>query len=257
MKLVDYFLLPILVLVFLLNVLRVAFAQPPLWSEEAEILPQGISELRLGGDYAIVNSKVNQFRLPAIYWKIGLGGIAESIVLFNLGESIEDGKEMGYDVETLILATKIQVHNGEGSLPQIALGFGVKLPSQDTRKGLGPDTTDFYGRGMLTGKFGKTRLTANIGLGILEKTSQSIGQDDIFQYGISAETALNEKSNFLIEFNGHTNSSRQPTQNFILLGLRSKQGDKGFWDMAGIWGLNPSAEDFRITIGYTIVFKLF
>lgn len=249
--------------IFLCAIVLLAFigkpsqAQAPFWSEDPRLLPQGASALRLGGDYAKLNSKVNEFRLPAIYWKTGLGGVGEALVLFNLGESIQDGKEMGYDVETLILATKVLVHNGKGRLPEVGVGFGVKLPSQDTRKGLGPDTTDFYARAMAGADFGNTRLSVNVGLGVLEKITEALGQDDIFQYGVSSTTRLSQSRELLLEFNGHTNSTRQPTQNFFLIGMRFNRGSGESWDLACIWGLNPSADDFRVSLGYTFRFNLF
>jgi len=234
-----------------------SFAQSPLWDEDPSLLPEGRSVIRLGGDYAWIGDGRRLFRLPAIYWKTGLGGIAEWIALFNLGEAIQDGKKMGYDVETLIVGTKIHVYNSKGKLPETALGFGVKIPSQDTRKGMGPDTTDIYARAMFGESFGSTRVSVNLGIGILEKISETLGQDDIFTYGISLDTPISSVTDLLLELNGHTNSSRQPTQNFVLVGFRFSGGKSGRWDIAGIWGLNPSADDFRLTLGYTTDFKLF
>jgi len=237
---------------------RCSLAQPPLWSEDASILPLGESVVRVGGDYAYVGGGKKRFRLPAIYFKCGLGGISEWVIHFNLGEVIEDGKELGYDVETFIVASKLLLHKGGRGFPETSIGFGVKIPSEDTKKGLGSDTTDFYARLMLGQDVGpRTRIIVNFGLGILEKINELHGQDDIFQYALAVHQRLNQRTTLLAEFSGHTNSTRKPTQNFLLVGLGFATSTHSNWDISAIIGLNPNADDIRLSLGYTTRFKLF
>jgi len=234
-----------------------AGATPPLWTEDPLPLPEGQAAVRLGGDFALVSSGENRFRLPSLYWETGLGGLADGIVLFNLGEVTEDGKAKGYDVEKLVLAGKILLHRRHDGWPQAAVGFGVKIPSEDTTKGLGSDTTDFYGRLLLGENIGRARVLVNLGLGLLEKTSELHGQDDVLEYGIALEEPVSERTALLLEWNGHTYSTRQPAQSFALVGIRLMNGHGCGWDLAGIWGLRPDAEHFRITLGYTFTAELF
>jgi len=235
-----------------------AHAQAPLWVEDPAVLQDGECRFRVGGDYALVGGGIERYRFPSLYWKTGLGGAGECILVFDLGEVNQDGREQGWDVERFLIASKLLVRGpGRGGSPEASLAFGVKIPSSDTKKGVGVDATDFHARLLLARDCGDTRLIANAGLGILEKVTNLWGQDDVFEWGVAAVTRAGARDELLLELSGNSNSTRGPANLLALVGYRFRRPNGGSWDLYARWGLNGGSDNFSCGVGYTVRAGLF
>lgn len=97
-----------------------------------------------------------------------------------LDESIEDGHT--HDAGDIRLSTLFRVVGGAEGLSG-GLDLSVKLPSSNESRGIGLNTTDFFGS--VYGSWGSDglRATAELGVGVLEAPLESFVQNDVLVYG--------------------------------------------------------------------------
>lgn len=235
-----------------------AHAQYPLWVEDPSVQADGETSLRIGADYALVGQGIELYRFPSLYWKTGVGGVGEGIIVFNLGEVNQDGDEQGWDIESFSVASKLCLH--ESASPNkwdTSLAFGVKIPSSDTSKGVGVDATDFHARLLAARNIGDTRIILNGGVGILEKVTNLWGQDDILEWGAAAVTPISKRGEVMLELSGNTSSSRGPSSLMALAGVRHRLHNGNSWDAYARWGLTGQSDNVAFGVGYTINAELF
>jgi hypothetical protein len=160
-----------------------------------------------------------------------------------------------HDFGDLVLSTKILILSEEHHL--LSLGFrpSVQLPNASSTKGLGMNSTQFYGSFLLGRHVGKLNAFGNLGLGILSNPINAASQNDVLIYGLAALYAVHPKVNLASEVFGQWSLRSNPP-----LGTESRSQFRfglqvfaaGFrWDIAGIAGLTRMSPNSGITIGIT------
>lgn len=98
----------------------------------------------------------------------------------HLDESIDDGRT--HDAGDVRLSTLFRVVGDAEGLSG-GLDLSVKLPSSNESRGIGLNTTDFFGS--LYGSWGGEglRATAELGVGVLEAPLETFVQNDVLVYG--------------------------------------------------------------------------
>jgi len=235
-----------------------ASAEAPLWTRDPLVLGAGQAVWRLGAAYAWVGGGARRQQLPASELRCGLGGVAEVFTILDLGEAIRSGQASGWDVEHFQVGTKILLHDRQGDgWPDAGVAFEVSVPSSHATRGVGVDATDCHARLLLAENYGRTRVAANLGVGILEKVDRLWGQDDSFEYGVSVTHPAGRAGELLAELRGHTYTDRRPGQVFGLAGYRQQLPGGDSWDLYLIAGLDKDADDLEAGFGYTFAFPLY
>lgn len=98
-----------------------------------------------------------------------------------LDDEVEDGRTR--DAGDFRLATLFRVLGGADG-PVAGLHLEVKLPNSDERRGIGLNTTDFFGSVFGSWGRGAWRVNADLGIGILEAPLENFVQDDVLSYGL-------------------------------------------------------------------------
>jgi hypothetical protein len=176
-----------------------------------------------------------------------------SAVPLKLGANDSDTNDVG----DVTLWMKMKLRNESRRAPAFGFKFGIQLPNTDQSRGIGTNTTNFFG--MITaGKRvlgDRLNLFGNIGLGILEAPTDEFTQNDVLLYGLAGIYTLSDRVNLVGEVNGyHSTRNRAPlgTEDFSearfgaqirALGLR--------WNAAGILGLSDRAPRTGLTLGIT------
>jgi hypothetical protein len=176
-----------------------------------------------------------------------------SAIALKLGANDSDTNDVG-DVTVWM---KMKLRNESRRAPALGFRFGVQLPNTDQSRGIGTNTTNFYGM-VTAGKRalgGRLNLFGNLGLGILEAPLDEFTQNDVLLYGLAGIYTLSDRENIVGEVNGyHSTRNRAPlgTEDFSearfgaqirALGLR--------WSAAGIVGLSDRAPRTGLTLGIT------
>ncbi|MBM3801155.1 MAG: hypothetical protein FJW26_02460 [Acidimicrobiia bacterium] len=256
--------------------------QRPLETQEPAILPAGMVSLQFGFDF-LQNAK---FPLPGLRGDLtslgvigiytGLGGIAEFQMqgtVFNslsinqrsptpLSLKLNSGGTATSDFGDLSLSTKILLVPEKKHFPALAFRPTVQLPNASAAKGLGLDSTQFYGT-LLAGKhFGKLNAFANAGLGILSNPVQAGAQNDVVVYGLGGIYPLTAAANLASEVYGRWNTRKEGaplgTESQSLFRLGVQITGLGFrWDIAGVAGLANNSPHSGITFGVTKEFRAF
>ena len=228
-------------------------------SDTAELMEQGMISLAIGGKFGEQHDGDSLYIFPSIKARIGTGGVGESMIEFNLGQVEEDGRIKGYDVERLLLAQKFVIWKpADPQKPSFAARFGVRLPADDASKGLGNDQTDFFARGIFSGRLKNVEYRANFGIGILGKINEVRGQDDVFEYSTAFIGKLGSKGHWMLEMSGNALTKDHPSQRFATFGFglcddRKRQGV----ELAASFGLSDSSDDYRISAAWLTEVKWF
>jgi hypothetical protein len=100
------------------------------------------------------------------------------------------------DYGDLVLSTKILMFSEGKKRPSIAFLPGVQLPNASAEKGIGLDSTQFYGSLLFGKHLGKLNLFSNIGLGILSNPIEAGVQNDVLLYGFGGNLPHHIKNQF-------------------------------------------------------------
>jgi hypothetical protein len=165
------------------------------------------------------------------------------------------------DFGDLIFSTKILLVSEKEGFPSLAFRPSVQLPNASAAKGLGLDSTQFFGT-LIAGKhLGRLDMFANLGLGILSNPIQAGVQNDVLIYGLGGIYPFSPKVSLAGEVFGHWS-----TRNVALLGTESQsqfrlglqiRGAGLRWDLAGIAGLAQNSPHSGITFGVSKEFQAF
>ncbi|MEW5978188.1 MAG: hypothetical protein AB1898_20520 [Acidobacteriota bacterium] len=264
----------------ILTVLLVASVPPalpqrrPLQSQPPSTITPGNVLLEFGFDflqnvkYPLSGLRGDQTSLGVIGINIGLGEVVEfqiqgtahhflsinQVVSAPVEPILNSAGTATRDFGDLLFSTKMLLIPEGKRRPAIAFRPSVQLPNASTARGLGLNSTQFFGT-MLVGKhFGKLNLFGNVGLGILANPVQAGVQNDVLVYGIAGIYPLSEKVSLAAEIFGRQNTRGESapvgTESLSQLRLGLQISSGGFrWDLAGIAGLTEKSPHSGITFG--------
>ena len=256
--------------------------QRPLETQEPTILPPGTVSVQFGFDflqdakYPLSGLRGDLTSLGVIGLYTGLGEIVEFQMqgtVYNslsinqrsatpLDLTLNSGGTATSDFGDLSLSTKILIVSEKKHFPALAFRPTVQLPNASAAKGLGLDSTQFYGT-LLAGKhFGKLNAFANAGLGILSNPVEAGVQNDVMVYGLGGIYPVSPAVNIVSEVYGRWNTREQGaplgTESQSLFRLGVQISGLGFrWDIGGIAGLAEHSPHSGITFGVTKEFRAF
>lgn len=174
-----------------------------------------------------------------------------SAIPLKLGTNEADSNDVG-DVR---LWMKIKLRNESRVAPAVGFRFGVELPNSDQARGIGTNTTNFYGMITAGKRFDKLNLFGNLGLGILTAPLQATSQNDVLLYGLAGIYSLSDRVNIVGEVNGfHSTRNNAPlgTEDFSEGRLGAQVRALGVrWFAAGIFGMSKRAPKTGIAMGLT------
>jgi len=181
-----------------------------------------------------------------------------SAIPLKLGANEADTNDVG-DVR---LWMKIKLRNESRAAPAVGFRFGVELPNSDQARGIGTNTTNFYGMITAGKRFGdKLNLFGNLGLGILTAPLEATSQNDVLLYGLAGAYAATDRVNIVGEVNGfHSTRKRAPlgTEDFSEARLGAQIRALGVrWFAAGIFGISKRAPKTGLTMGITFDWDAF
>ena len=159
-------------------------------------------------------------------------------------------------------STKILMVPEGRRFPSLAFRPSVQLPNASTIKGLGLNSTQFYGTFILGKHFGKLNTFANLGLGILTNPIEAGVQNDVLVYGLAGIYPVTKSVNVAGEVFGRWSTRRNAaplgTESLSQLRLGLQINGAGFrWDLAGIAGLTENSPSSGIIFGVTKEFPVF
>ena len=175
-----------------------------------------------------------------------------SAIPLKLGTNEADTNDVG-DVR---LWMKIKLRNQSRIAPALGFRFGVELPNSNQARGIGTNTTNFYGMVTAGKRFGeKLNVFGNLGLGILTAPLEATSQNDVLLYGLAGSYAATDRVNIVGEVNGfHSTRKRAPlgTEDFSETRLGAQIRALGVrWYAAGIFGVSKRAPKTGLAIGIT------
>ena len=256
--------------------------QRPLQTQEPAILPAGNVSLQLGFDFlqdakypaSGLRGDLTSLGVTGIY--IGLGEIVEFQMqgtIYNflsinqrsstpLDLTLKSGGTSTSDFGDLSFSTKILLVSEKRRFPALAFAPTVQLPNASHAKGLGLDSTQFYGT-LLAGKhLGKLNTFGNVGLGILGNPVEAGVQNDVMVYGLGGICPLASAVNLATEVYGRwsTRKAGAPlgTESLSVFRLGVQINGLGFrWDVSGLAGLAKNSPRSGVSFGVTKEFHAF
>jgi hypothetical protein len=255
--------------------------QRPLQTQDPAILSPGQVSFQFGFDflqnakYPLSGLRGDLTSLGVIGLYFGLGEIVEfqlqgtvyNLLSINersatpLNLTLNSSGTATSDYGDLVLSTKILMVSEKRRFPSLAFRPSVQLPNASAAKGLGLDSTQFYGT-LIAGKhFGKLDAFANLGLGILSNPVQAGVQNDVLIYGIGGFYPVTSSLSLASEVFGRWSMRNNPplgteSQSQLRLGLQI-YGAGLRWDVAGIAGLAQNSPHSGITFGVAKEFQAF
>jgi hypothetical protein len=256
--------------------------QRPLQTQEPAILLPGTVSLQFGFDF-LQDAKFPLSGLRGDLTSLGVLGIYTGlgeIVEFQLQGTVYNSLSISQrsptpldltlnssgtatsDFGDLSLSTKILLVSEKKHFPALAFRPTVQLPNASAAKGLGLDSTQFYGT-LLAGKhFGKLNAFANAGLGILSNPVEAGVQNDVVVYGLGGIYPIAPAVNLASEVYGRWSTREQGaplgTESQSLFRLGVQINGLGFrWDIGGVAGLAENSPRSGITFGVTKQFRAF
>jgi hypothetical protein len=175
-----------------------------------------------------------------------------SAIPLKLGANESDTNDVG----DASLWMKIKLRNESRGAPALGFRFGVELPNSNQARGIGNNTTNFYGM-VTAGKHlgDKLNVFGNIGLGILTSPLEATSQNDVLLYGLAGTYAASDRLTLLGEVNGyHSTRKHAPvgTEDFSEARLGAQIRALGVrWYAAGIIGTSKRAPKTGLAIGFT------
>lgn len=179
-------------------------------------------------------------------------------VPLKLGANEADTNDVG-DVR---LWMKIKLRNESRVVPAVGFRFGIELPNSDQARGIGTNTTNFYGMITAGKRFGeKLNVFGNLGLGILTAPLQATSQNDVLLYGLAGIYSATDRVNIVGEVNGFHSTRKSPplgTEDFSEARLGAQIRALGVrWFAAGIFGTSKRAPKTGLAMGLTYDWEAF
>jgi len=273
-----------ILLLFLLAIsldLNLSAQQRPLQTQDPAIITPGNLLLEFGFDFQ-QDAHFPQSGLTGDLTSIGVIGVnigLGKIVEFQLQGTVQDflsinSKEPApiepelnangtstHDFGDLVFSTKILIIPEKGHLFSLGFRPSVQLPNASSAKGLGMNSTQFYGTFTLGRHVGKLNVFGNLGLGILSNPINAGSQNDVLIYGLAGIYPLTSKVNLASEVFGRWSTRDSPplgteSRSQVRIGLQIHA--LGFrWDIGGLAGLAKNSPTSGVTIGITKEFHAF
>ena len=212
-------------------------------------------------------------RAPLLGFRYGVGGIVEiqliggyqALFIDARREAPFDGKvevdgDVARDFVDPLVATKIRLLEETESRPAVGLRFATRLPAAGNESGLGNDTMDFL-YWLLAGKtWGRTRLLANVGLGVLSLPTTGDVQNDVVLYGAAVERSVGRRWTLFAEASGRTDRRGEAPPGTDDAG-QARLGGRWARDTIAIAaalavGLHEPDPDLAATVGVTTLWRL-
>lgn len=256
--------------------------QRPLQTQDPKIISPGNLSLEFGFDflqnvqYPQSGLKGDLTSLGVIGINLGLGEIVEFQIQGTahnflsidqripapITPTLNSSGTATSDFGDIVFSTKILMVPEGKRLPALAFRPSVQLPNTSTARGLGLNSTQFFGTFLLGKYFGKFNTFANLGLGILSNPIQAGVQNDVLVYGLAGIYPVTKNVNWAAEIFGRwsTRQSAAPlgTESLSQFRLGMQINGAGFrWDFAGIAGLTSKSPHSGITFGVTKEFHAF
>jgi len=251
--------------------------QRPLLTEDVDIIKPGVIRIETGveflqnqtfplsglhGDLTRLGDSRLSFGLSSnvefqVEWTVrsflSIDKRGLSAIPLSLGANLKDTNDVG-DAKVWM---KIKLRNESRIAPSLGFRFGVELPNSNQARGIGTNTTNFYG--MITaGKHvldSKLNVFGNLGLGILTSPLSATTQNDVLLYGLAGIYTLNDRLNLVGEVNGfHSTRNRAPlgTEDFGEARLGAQIKALGLrWNAAGIFGVTNRSPKTGFSVGFT------
>jgi len=251
--------------------------QRPLLTEDVDIIKPGVIRIETGveflqnqqfpvsglrGDLTRLGDTRLSFGLASnvefqIEWTVrnflSIDSRGPSAIPLSLGANLKDTNDVG-DAR---LWMKIKILNEAKIAPSLGFRFGVELPNSVQARGIGNNTTNFYGM-VTAGKHvlnNKLNLFGNLGLGILTSPLSATTQNDVLLYGLAGIYTLNDRVDLVGEVNGfHSTRTKAPlgTEDFGEARLGAQIKALGLrWNAAGVFGISKRAPQTGFSLGFT------
>ncbi|MFY9556418.1 MAG: hypothetical protein WAV20_11745 [Blastocatellia bacterium] len=251
--------------------------QRPLITEDVEIIKPGIIRIESGfeflqsqrfflsglrGDVTKLADTRLSFGLASnvefqIEWTVqnflSIKDRGPSAIPLKLGANESDTNDVG-DAR---LWMKIKLRNQSRIVPALGFRFGVELPNSNQSRGIGTNTTNFYGMILAEKRFAGDKLSVfgNLGLGILTAPLEATSQNDMLLYGVAGKYSVSDQLSIVGEINGsHSTRKRAPigTEDFSEARLGAQIRALGVrWYAAGVFGTSKRAPKTGLAIGIT------
>jgi hypothetical protein len=250
--------------------------QRPLVTEDVEIIKPGVIRIESGFEF------LQNQRFPLSGLRGDITRLADTRLSFGLAPNVEFQVEFTFqnflsitrrdpsaiplklganesdtnDVGDARLWMKIKLRNQSRIAPSLGFRFGVELPNSNQARGIGTNTTNFYGVILAEKRFGdKLNVYGNLGLGILTAPLEATSQNDVLLYGLAGNYAASDRVNIVGEVNGfHSTRKRAPlgTEDFSEARLGAQIRALGVrWYAAGIFGTSKRAPRTGLALGIT------
>jgi hypothetical protein len=158
---------------------------------------------------------------------------------------------------------KMKLRNESGASPALGFRFGVELPNSNQSKGIGTNTTNFYGMVTVGKHFmnGRLNMFGNVGLGILQTPLANFSQNDVLLYGAAGIFKVNDRLNLLGEVNGYHSTRKDTplgTEDLSETRLGAQIKALGLqWYAAGVFGLTNRSPKTGLAIGVSYDWQVF
>lgn len=271
------------VLLILATAFMAVAQQRPLITEDVDIIKPGVIRIESGFEF------LQDIKFPLSGLRGDLTKLADTRLSFGLAPNVEfqmewtvqnflsiDGRgpsaiplRLGAnsgdtnDVGDVTLWMKMKLRNETRLAPALGFRFGVQLANSNQARGIGTNTTNFYGVITAGKRFANEKLNVfgNIGLGILEAPIANFTQNDVVMYGLASIYTVSDRVNIVGEVNGfHSTRNRAPlgTEDFSEARLGAQVRALGLrWNAAGIFGLSNRAPRTGLAIGITYDWEAF
>ena len=255
-----------------------AFAQQrPLITEDVDIIKPGVIRIESGFEFLqnqkfplsglrgdltkLADTRLSFGLAPNVEFQIewtvqnflSIDGRGASAVPLGLGANASDTNDVG----DVILWMKMKLRNESRLVPALGFRFGAQLPNSNESRGIGTNTTNFYGIITAGKRFAGKKLNVfgNLGIGILTAPLNTFSQNDVLMYGLAGVYTASDRVNIVGEVNGfHSTRKRAPlgTEDFSEARLGAQIRALGVrWNVAGIAGLSDRAPRSGLAFGIT------
>lgn len=249
--------------------------QRPLLTEDVDIIKPGVIRIESGFEFLqnqrfplsglrgdltkLADTRLSFGLAPNVEFQIewtvqnilSIKSRGPSAIPLKLGANESDANDVG-DAR---LWMKIKVLNESRARPALGFRFGVELPNTNQARGIGTNTTNFYGMITAGKRAGKLNVFGNLGLGILTAPLEATSQNDVLLYGLAGSYAASDRLNIVGEVNGfHSTRNRTPlgTEDFSEARLGAQIRALGVrWYAAGIFGTSKRAPRTGLALGIT------
>jgi hypothetical protein len=268
-------------LLFVFTVILVPMAvasaqQRPLLTEDVDIIKPGVIRIESGFEFLqrqrfplsglegdvvkLADTRLSFGLAPNVEFQIewtvqnflSIKNRGASAIPLKLGANDSDTNDVG-DAR---LWMKMKLRNESHTAPALGFRFGVELPNSNQARGIGTNTTNFYGMVTAGKRLGdKLNVFGNIGLGIVTAPLEATSQNDVLLYGLAGTYPASDKLTLLGEVNGFHSTRKHPplgTEDFSEARLGAQIRALGVrWYAAGILGTSKRAPKTGLAIGFT------